>query len=111
MSTVTQKNLKIVLPRCGADEFWQLIHRHYAGSNPLRWKQLAMLALREDAEWPIERIAFLFSHSKGHVVRSLENIKCEIREQFSLSPEWHHARSPPPDESSSDGFSNPNIPN
>lgn len=79
---------KIVLPRCGQDEFWNLVQEHYAREKPARWKYLAMLALRENAGWPLEQIGLVFGHSKGHVTRCLAAIKRELRTRFDAAPEW-----------------------
>jgi hypothetical protein len=88
MSMVRQDGAKVVLPRSGADEFWDLVREHYAGSDGRKWKYLAMLALRENAGWPLETIGLVFGHSKGHVTRCLAGIKDEVRGRFAVSPEW-----------------------
>jgi len=75
-----------VLPRTGPDHFWQLIHDHYAGEDHRKWKYLAMLALRENAGWPLEQIGNVFGHPKGHITRCLAGIKRELREHFEMSP-------------------------
>ena len=87
MSTMRQDETKIVLPRSGPDDFWRLIHRHYAADDDKKWKYLAMLALRENAGWPLEHIGQVFGHPKGHVTRCLETIKGELRKRFRMSPE------------------------
>lgn len=87
MSVVRSDRTKIVLPRCGADVFWKLIHDHYAEDDLRKWKYLAMLALRENAGWPLDDIARVFNHPKGHVTRCLANIKTELRNRFKASPE------------------------
>lgn len=88
MSVTRTNGTKIVLPRSGADEFWKLIHEHYAGNDLRKWKYLAMLALRENAGWPLEQIGQVFGHPKGHVTRCLARIKQELRREFSASPEF-----------------------
>ena len=88
MSTIKRNQTKVILPRCGQDEFWNFIKEHYAQETPLRWKYLAMLALRENAGWPIEQIGLVFGHPKGHVTRCLAAIKHELRRRFDLAPEW-----------------------
>ena len=45
-----------------------------------------MLALRENAGWPLERIGVVFGHPKGHVTRCLSKIKSELRQHFEMSP-------------------------
>ena len=88
MSVTRYNGTKIILPRTGADEFWKLIHEHFAGEDPRRWKYLAMLALRENAGWPLERIGQVFAHPKGHVTRCLVAIKNELRDRFQAAPEF-----------------------
>ena len=46
-----------------------------------------MLALRENAGWPLEQIGLVFGHPKGHVTRCLVKIKCELRARFHMSPD------------------------
>ena len=86
MSVVRQNETKIVLPRTGPDHFWRIIHNHYAGDDPRKWKYLAMLALRENAGWPLEYIGQVFGHPKGHVTRCLVKIKRDLRARFRMSP-------------------------
>lgn len=87
MTIVTKDDLKVLLPRSGADEFWQLIRRHYAAADERAWKYLAMLALRENAGWPLDSIGLAFGHPKGHVTRCLSIVKRELRDRFRTSPE------------------------
>lgn len=82
MSIVREDTTKIVLTRSGADEFWQTVFEQYARDNPRKWKYLAMLALRENADWPLEYIGLVFSHRKGHVKRCLDRIKKELRKRL-----------------------------
>lgn len=86
MSTMRQDETKIVLPRSGPDHFWRLIHDHYAREDQRKWKYLAMLALRENAGWPLDYIGQVFGHPKGHVTRCLSSIKRELRTRFHMSP-------------------------
>ena len=88
MSVARPDGTKVLLPRSGPDEFWQLIHDHFAGDDARKWKYLAMLALRENAGWPLERIGNVFGHPKGHVTRCLTRIKRELRARFEASPEF-----------------------
>lgn len=85
MSTVNNDGLKVILPKTGPDLFWQTVHEKYAGEDPRKWKYLAMLALRENAGWPLEKIGQVFGHPKGHVTRCLEQIKEEMRGEFKNS--------------------------
>ena len=41
-----------------------------------------MLALRENAGWPLDKIGLVFGHPKGHVTRCLERIKQDLRRGF-----------------------------
>jgi hypothetical protein len=86
MSIVNQKNLKVLLPRTGPDDFWQVISDSFARADERKWKYLAMLALRENAGWPLEHIAKVFRHQPGHVVRCLTKIKEELRDVFEPLP-------------------------
>ncbi|MEW4490704.1 hypothetical protein AB1L42_21655 [Thalassoglobus sp. JC818] len=87
MSVTRRNGTKVLLPRTGPDEFWNLIHDNFAGADQRKWKYLAMLALRENAGWPLDRIGNVFGHPKGHVTRCLTRIKQELREEFDVSPE------------------------
>ena len=86
LSTIKKDGTKVVLPRTGPDHFWRVIHENFAGEDARKWKYLAMLALRENAGWPLEQIGAVFGHPKGHVTRCLEKIKGELRETFCISP-------------------------
>lgn len=90
MSVARKDGTKVLLPRSGPDQFWQLIHEHFAGEDTRKWKYLAMLALRENAGWPLDRIGNVFGHPKGHVTRCLTKIKQELRDQFGIEPEFEH---------------------
>jgi hypothetical protein len=82
MSVMGQDRLKVILPRTGLDEFWQAVRQHYAHRNERKWKQLAMLALRETADWPLDLIALAFGHNAGSIARTLERTKADLRERF-----------------------------
>ena len=82
MSAVDKNMVKVELPRTGAAHFWHLIANNFAGNDPLRWKYLAMLALRENAGWPLQWIGAVFNHPKGHVTRCLKRIKEQMRDHF-----------------------------
>lgn len=88
MSVTLPNGTKVLLPRSGADEFWQLIGEHFAHEDERKWRYLAMLALRENAGWPLEQIGKVFGHPKGHVTRCLVKIKDELRTSFAASPEF-----------------------
>ncbi len=82
MSTIRPNGQKIILPRCGVDEQWRLIIEHHMQANPRRWKYLAMLALKENAGWPLECIGNAFQHPKGHISRCIARIKLELQDRF-----------------------------
>lgn len=82
MSVVDRRDVKMDLHRTGQDPFWTLIEREFAGDDRLLWKYLAMLALRENAGWPLHSIGKVFGHPKGHVTRCLRRIKQLMRERF-----------------------------
>ncbi len=116
MTVVNEEGEKIMLPRVGPEHFWKMIQEHYAGDNAIRWKALAILALRENAGWPQETIGQVFGHPRGHVSRILAKVKQELRETFACSPEWlclddpEEAATPAeslPRRISDKGFSNP----
>ena len=88
MSVARRNGTKVVLPRTGADEFWQLVLDHFAHADERKWRYLAMLALRENAGWPLDRIGKVFGHPKGHVTRCLARIKQEMRVTFNAEPEF-----------------------
>lgn len=92
MSVVGQDGIKIDLPRTGPDCFWDQIHKHYACERKTRWKHLAMLALHENAGWPLEKIGKAFGHSKGHVSRCLVNTRDELHQKFRIAPEENEAQ-------------------
>ncbi|QDT67057.1 hypothetical protein [Calycomorphotria hydatis] len=103
MSVVRSNETKIILHRSGQDQFWETIKRHYAADDPLVWKRLAMLALRENAGWPLDQIAAVFGHHKGHVCRCIEQTKREMRDRFDMEPTYL-------DYDHESGFSNPDDP-
>lgn len=82
MSVMREDTTKIVLPRSGPDDFWSLVLRRYARRGGVRAKYLAMLALRECADWPLKYIARAFGHRSTHVARCLRTIKRDIRRKF-----------------------------
>ena len=82
MSMIRPNGRKVLLPRSGMQEQWELITHHYAKEDPRNWKYLAMLALKENAGWPLECIGNAFGHPKGHISRCLVVIKRELRSTF-----------------------------
>ena len=79
MSIVNEENVKVLLPRSGPDDFWQIVAEEFAGRDERKWRYLAMLVLREHAGWPLEYIAKVFRHKPGHITRCLTRIKDELR--------------------------------
>ena len=88
MSVVDKDGNKVVLPRVGPEEFWDLVRDNYAHDDTQKWKTLAILALRENAGWPLEVIAQVFGHHRGHILRLLTQVKRELQARFDRSPEW-----------------------
>jgi len=80
MSVVDKNGIKIVLPSPSFDGLWAKVQDEYAGDCDLRWRYLAMLALRENSGWSLERIGRVFHHSKGHVSRCLRSIRKDLRQ-------------------------------
>ena len=91
------------LPRSGPDPFWAAVHEHYLGvpdeelpglqteahtaaAREYRWRSLAMLALRENAGWPVERISRAFGQDRSHTARCLDKAARDIREALSIEP-------------------------
>ena len=94
---------KIDVPKTGPDPFWDAVHEHYLDvpdeelpglatdaharrAREHRWKSLAMLALKENAGWPISRISRAFGHDPGHVARCLSKVTDDLREALRLEP-------------------------
>lgn len=108
MSVTRPDGTKIVLHRSGPDAFWEAIDTEFQGDNDRTWRYLAMLALRENAGWSVDRIGRAFKHNKGHVTRCLERIKETIRNRFQAEDLWIPERSPvSPAEESSIHWSDP----
>lgn len=85
MSIVNEAGTKVSLNRAGPDGFWEAIVNRKR-PNERRWRYLAMLALRENAGWPVERIGLAFGHDRGHVSRCLRKVKDELRAELSMEP-------------------------
>ena len=106
MSIVHEKTQERVGPTAvGPDAFWQQVDRHFTGPmatrrdaasgtgrrrpadiQTARWRGLAMLALRENAGWPVDRIARAFGYSRGHVSRCLRQVTAELRDSLGAEP-------------------------
>jgi hypothetical protein len=88
MSVTTRSGTRVVLHRTGPDAFWDALDHEFQSHDDRHWRNLAMLALRENAGWPVERIARAFGHNKGHITRCIERIKDEIRARFNVEDLW-----------------------
>ena len=98
MSVTRSDGTKIVLPRTGPDPFWDAINSEFDPDDDRTWRYLAMLALRENCGWPVDRIGRAFGHSKGHITRCIDRIKEKIRDRFHVDDLWSDPvdRSNPP---------------
>ena len=83
-----EDGVKVVLGRGGPEEFWETVERYFADDDPFKWKYLAALVLREQARWPLERIAMALDHDKGHISRALQQIQRDLRRRFRAPPNW-----------------------
>jgi hypothetical protein len=92
MSVIDERSNKVLLPRQGVDAFWRAVMEHYAGRDRRRWKYLAMLALQECADWPLECIGLVFGHPRGHVSRCLARVTDDLRDRFQPEPAQQDAQ-------------------
>lgn len=99
MSMTDQYGEKIILRGEGLDGFWSVMRTVYAEEDEVKWRHLAMFALRETAGWPMELIGLAFGHPRGHVSRCVGAVRKELRERFRLGDELHD-----------EGFSDPELP-
>ena len=93
MTVVNQYGFKVLLPRVGPDDFWRQVITCYAENDERAWRNLAMLALRVNANWPLEQIGRVFGKDKGQVSRCVESVKRDLRRQ--LQPDWDAAEMEP----------------
>lgn len=91
MSVANEQGVQLSLPRTGGDALWRLLDEGWAGNDAHTWKLLAMLALRENAGWPLKYISRVFGHANGHTLRCIEQAKAEIRSRFQLEPSMNVA--------------------
>lgn len=85
MSSVVDLNeVGVDLPRTGVDPFWSMLLEDFAGAQPERLRNLAILALREHSGWDMRTIGRVFHLHKGNVSRRLQKVKAQIRQQFDL---------------------------
>ncbi len=88
MSAVTRGGMKIHLPRQGLDPFWETVLTSYALDDTTRWRNLAMLVLRENAGWSFDQIGTVFGLNKGHVLRCIRHVTRDLRETFQLADDF-----------------------
>ncbi len=83
--TILRENCdeRVRIPLRSNEDFWTTLTTHYAGSDQQQWRRLAMLVLHVQAGWTVERIAYAFAQSPGHVSRTLQNVKRELRSRFA----------------------------
>ena len=101
MTITNPDRQRVDVPRLGDDPFWDAVHEHYldvpddeltaiesqAGRvRDARWRSLAMLALKENAGWPIETISRAFGRDTGHVSRCLKRATDDLREALGREP-------------------------
>lgn len=86
MSVTNRHGTKIHLQRHGRDAFWDLVNDRYAEDDPRKWRYLAMLALRENAQWSLELIGKAFGHHRGHVMRCLNQVRTRLRDELGQEP-------------------------
>ncbi len=79
MSIINYDHTKALVFRTGPDPFWDRVHDYLEGRPDHCWRYLAMLALRENCGWSMERIGKAFGHNKGHITRCLDKIRRELR--------------------------------
>lgn len=78
MSIVNRNGEKVYLSRLGPRHLW-LRSRDRFGHDPLAWRRLTMLALREGLHWPLGWIADAFELHKGNVSRGLVLAQRDLR--------------------------------
>lgn len=86
MSVMNRGGERVLLTRSERDAFWDLVNERYAGEDTRKWKYLAMLALRENAQWPLEMIGKAFGHHRGHVMRCLNQVREKLRQELDQEP-------------------------
>lgn len=72
---------KVLLPRRSPD-LWNTLEREWAGTNPIRWKQLSMLHLHVHCHWTLDMLHHTFGSTKGQISRTLRNVRSELAERF-----------------------------
>lgn len=93
MSIVNRNGEKVYLSRVGPHHLW-LRSRDRFGQDPLAWRRLTMLALREGLHWPLGWIADAFELHKGNVSRGMAQAQRDLR-AFLLDEAKSNADHPP----------------
>lgn len=86
MTLIDRHEQKIPLPRAGVSELWTRVQNHFAQDDPVVWRDLAMLALRESSGWTLEQIGTAMGLTRGHVCRRLQSVKQDLRQRFCAEP-------------------------
>lgn len=86
MSIMDEDGVKRILTRNGPDDFWKFVLQNYVEPGGPRKKHVAMLALRECADWPVRHIAEVFGHRTHHVKKCLASIRRRIRDDVAFGP-------------------------
>jgi hypothetical protein len=80
MSVMNRRGFKVILPRA-PDEFWQDPDDRLP-QDIESWRRFAMLALCEDARWPVGRVARLFGRPPGVVLDCLDRARSDLRRRL-----------------------------
>lgn len=65
------------------DRLWDLIQRDWAGDSRRRWKALACIHLRLHCQWPLETIACAFRHTRGHILRLINEGLADLQATYA----------------------------
>ena len=76
------------------DRLWDLIQSDWAGDNPRRWKTLACIHLRLHCHWPLESIARVFGHARGHILRLINDGLDDLQQSYAAA----RSAVPPPED-------------
>ncbi len=82
MSVTTKAGVKVVLPRTGANVFWEAVREVYATDDAVAWRQLAMLALKESLGWSESLIATAFGRRESEIAKCLNEMRDDLRSRF-----------------------------
>lgn len=84
MSVATKSGLKVILPRSGPNVFWDAVKEVYPQDDPVAWRQLAMLTLKEAIGWPESLIATAFGRRESEVMRTIDDVCNDLRKRLTL---------------------------